>query len=76
MLLTCLFDLHDLLDPGHDFVGGRVGRLVQVDNSVFKMLLNRSLHGVISLGNGSEVVGSHVKFVDVLKKLIRDEYLP
>jgi hypothetical protein len=61
-----LLDLKDLLDPGNDFMGRRVGRLIEVDNTVMLELVNGSLVRRESTGEGSEMAGFHVEFLEVL----------
>ena len=64
--MTSLLDLQNLLDPGNDFMGRRVGRLIEVDNTVMLELVNGSLVRRESTGEGSEMAGFHVEFLEVL----------
>lgn len=47
------------LNPGHNLVTGRVGGLVQVDDTRADVGLDVTLQGRRSIGNGGEVAGSH-----------------
>lgn len=38
--------IEELLHPRHDLVRGRVGRLIQINNTVLQVLFHRSAHGV------------------------------
>jgi len=56
----------DFLDPGDDFVGRRVGGLVEIDDTVLDVFFNGSLKRGVTLGDGSVVVGLGVKTVVIL----------
>ena len=64
--VTGLLDLQDLLDPGDDLMGGGVGWLVEVDDTVVLEDVDGSLSGRVAAGEGGEVVGLHIEFVEVL----------
>ena len=64
--VTGLLDLQDLLDPGDDLMGGGVGWLVEVDHTVVLEDVDGSLGGRVAAGEGGEVVGLHIEFVEVL----------
>jgi hypothetical protein len=61
-----LLDFEDLLDPGNDLMGRGVGGLIEVDNTVMLELVNGSLVRRESTGEGSEMAGFHVEFLEVL----------
>jgi len=64
--VTGLLDLQDLLDPGDDLMGRGVGWLVEVDDTVVLEDVDGSLSGRVAAGEGGEVVGLHIEFVEVL----------
>lgn len=64
--MTGLFNLEDLFDPGNDLVGGGVGWLIKVNNTVVLKDVNRALGGRVSTGKGSKVGGLDVELVEVL----------
>ena len=67
--VASLLNLKDLLHPGNDLVGGGVGGLVQVDDSVVLEHVDGPVGGRIAAREGREVGGLDVEFVEVLKRV-------
>ena len=66
--MTSLLASEDSLHPGDDFVGRRVGGLVEVDHSGFDVRGEVSLERGTSGGDGGEVGGSDEEFVVVFQQ--------
>jgi len=66
--VTGLLDFEDLLDPSNDLMGRGVGGLVKVNDTVMLELLNGSLGGGESTGEGGEMASFHVQFLEVLEE--------
>ena len=64
--MSCLVDLKNLLDPGDDLVGGRIGGLVQVDDAILLEDVNGTVSWRVTTGKRCEVGRLDVKFVEVL----------
>lgn len=64
--MTSFLNTQDTTDPCDNFVGGGVGGLVQVDNTVTDVVVNVALQGRATVGDGGVVAGSDVEFVVVL----------
>lgn len=54
--MTGLLDSQDSLDPGDDFMGAGIGRLVQIDAAVLQILLQRSFEWCGSSGDRGIVI--------------------
>jgi len=66
--VTSFVNLQDFLDPSDDLMGGWVGWLVEVDNTVLLEDINGTVSGRVSARKGSEVRCFHVQLVEVLKE--------
>lgn len=53
----------DATDPGDNFVGGRVGGLIEVDDARLDVRLEVSLEGRASVRNGREMGGADEELV-------------
>ena len=60
MTLTGLVDLEDALDPGDDLVGGRVRRLIKIDDTIVLEHVDGALSGRISARKWRKVGGLDV----------------
>jgi len=65
----------DLLDPGNDFVGRRVGWLIEIDDTVLDVFFNGSLKRGVALGNGGVVAGLGVETVVILDRVRREKIM-
>jgi hypothetical protein len=64
--MSSLLDFENLLNPGNDLMGRGVGWLIKVDDTVVLKLLDGSLCGRETTGEGSEMASLHVKLLEVL----------
>lgn len=64
--MTSLFDFKDLLNPSDDLVGGRVRRLIKIDDTVVLEHVDGALSGRISARKWCEVGGLDVQLVEIL----------
>ena len=64
--MTCLVYLEDFLDPSYNFMGGRIGGLVQVDHAILLQNINGPVSGRIAAGEGREVRRFHIELIKVL----------
>jgi len=63
-----LFDSKDTFDPANNFVGRRVGRFVEINDTVTEMLFESSCKRGRSCWKRSVMGCSDVKFVVVLEQ--------
>lgn len=66
--MASLFNIEDSFDPRDDLMGTGIGWLIQVNDTVFKIILERSFKGSGSCGNGSVVVSEHIHLVIVFEE--------
>jgi hypothetical protein len=66
--VTSLLTSKNALDPSDDLVRGRVGRLVEVNDTRADVLLEVALQGRAAIGDGSEVASSDEELVVVLEE--------
>lgn len=66
--MASLFDVEDLLDPGDHFMGTGIGRFIQVDDTVFEIIFERSLKGGGSSRNGGIVSGEDIHLVVIFEE--------
>ena len=66
--MTCLFNIQDSLDPGNNFMGARIGWLIHIDNTIFKIVLKWSFEWGGSCGNRGVVVGEDIHLVVILQQ--------
>lgn len=66
--MACLFNIQDSLDPRHHLMGAGIGRLIKIDDTVFKIVLKRSFEGSRSSRDGSVVVGEYIHLVIVFQQ--------
>ena len=64
--VTSLVSLEDSLDPGNDLMGGWVGWLIEVDDTVLLEDVHWSLEWGVTTWEWSEVVGLDIQKVIVL----------
>lgn len=71
--MPCFFNLglingyfEYFFNPGHDFVGRRVGWFVQIYDSVFQVLGQRSIDRSRTAGQGSVVTSPDVQLIVIL----------
>ena len=66
--MTRFLDPEDPFDPGDDLVGRWVSGLVEIDNTVLDVLLERALERGVTGGERGVVSGSHVEAIVVLEE--------
>jgi len=66
--VTSLLTLEDLLHPGHNLMGRRVDRLVQIDDAVQQMLLQSTSQGTATMGQRHVVTRADVQLVVILQQ--------
>ena len=66
--MACLLDTQDTTNPCHYLVRGRVGGLVQIDNSISNVQLQRPLERRVPARDWRVVAGSDVEFVVVFQE--------
>jgi hypothetical protein len=66
--VACLFNIQDSLDPGHHLMGAGIGRLIQIDDTIFKVILERSFERSGPGRNGGVVVGEYIHLVIVFQE--------
>lgn len=59
--MTSFVKFHYSFDPSDNLMRRRVGRLIEVDDTVSLELVDRSLCWGATIGHGSEVIGFHVQ---------------
>lgn len=64
--VASLLDLQDAADPRDDLVRGGVRGLVQVDDAVANVIVERALEGGVAIGQRSVVASAHVELIVVL----------
>jgi hypothetical protein len=66
--VTCLLTSKNALDPSDNLVRGRVGRLIEVDDTRADVLLEVALQRRAAIGDGSEVASANEKLLVVLEE--------
>lgn len=66
--MTSLLHVKDLLDPGDDFMRAGVGWLIQIDDTVFKVIFKRSLKRGGSSRNGGVVSSEDIHLMIIFEE--------
>ena len=65
--MACFVDFEDFLDPGDDFVGGWIRRLVQVDHTILLQDVNGSICRRVPARQRGKVRRLDIQLVEVLE---------
>ncbi len=64
--VASLVDSENSSDPSHNFVGGRIGRLIKINHTILDVLLQRPLQGRATSRDGGIMARAHMQLVIIL----------
>ena len=73
--MTSLFDFEDLFNPSDDLVGGRVRRLIKIDDTIVLEHVDGALSGRISARKWRKVGGLDVQLVEILASRVINNHI-